>query len=331
MAERLPKYLSEAVQTFREAQNLLPTLCAHLSALENIMTQNATLTGAVRRRTHCFASPTLSSFFLEEDTDDAQSLKGRASGSLTATACEREDAPAQLGDLSTHVDPRCTRSTTAVATAPLGVLVAFPASTSQHLIAQHQRDEGELLGVISRITQHSWPQKVEQLKAKVALAEASIGAASESRTGPVQSTLFLQTPAQLSVALYGLVACMIQMGSVLQEMMLAVRKDTRRALLSSSASSVGATVLADDLSSVLASEGRLNSEEAALLSMHELNNEKMEVQSVVGLGDGTNGAPPASLTLVAAVGMLEAFVKARWRYCRNVYLSEESEILLANM
>ncbi|KPA81184.1 hypothetical protein ABB37_04522 [Leptomonas pyrrhocoris] len=167
----------------------------------------------------------------------------------------------------------------------------------------------------------------------MALVESLVGTAVEGSTRLVPSALFLLTPSQLSAALYGLVACAIKMGSVLQEMVLALRHDTRRFLLSSSGSSSGgASVLADYLSSVLAREGRLNAEGAALLPLHELNDEK-EVGAPPGMGlvNGMNGAPLDPLTLVEAVGMLESFVETRWSLCRNVYLSEESDILLANV
>lgn len=326
MSAKLEKTVAEAVQTFREAQNLLPTLHTHLLALENIMTQKAALAGAVRRRSHCFATP--SSSIVPEDAEDFGEEVSHATGGRVSTAILSTSL-----NLEEDESPRCTHTTTAVATAPMGVLAAFPVSAAHHLIAQHQRDETELLGVISRVTQQSWPQKVEQLKAKIALVEkgpadegsARQGSASVLKGGPLLST------AQILVALYGLLACAVKMGSVLQEVTLALRHDTRDALLSNAASSDGAAGLADHLAGVFAREGELTSADGALLSMHDsFSGPGAGVRSGAVARERTFRRPPEPLPLLEAVGMLDDFIKGQWHHCRDVFLPEESHWLLVN-
>jgi hypothetical protein len=240
--------------------------------------------------------------------------------------------------LRKQTDLCCAHATTAVATAPLGVLSLFPLSTAQHLVAQHQRDEEELMGVISRITQQSWPQKVAQLKAKITVVETQLSAPLEGsgRGTSVLPTLFFLSSSQLSAALYGLVACAMKMSSILQELMLALRKDTRSSILCSSPSSTGATVLADYLASLLAREGQLQFAETALLPLHKPSTSTLQEadRGVASVGHTASAALPSPsepLTLVEAVGMLEVFVKARWNCCCSAYLVEESHVLLKSV
>lgn len=336
MASKLQKGVSDVVQTFREAQNLLPTLYTHFSALENIMTQKATLAGAVRRREHCFAIQS-TSFLSEECQGEEENTRDVREPTSAASSFSRTQAELQSGSQGSPESQCCAHVTTAVATAPLGVLACFGPSTAEHLVAQHQRDEEELLGVISRVTQQSWPQKVDQLKGKMAQVEAQIGAVGETGSATAAPpTLFRQTPAQLSVALYGLVACAVKMASVLQEVTLALRKDTRHSLLSASASpsSSGAAVWADSLASLLARESQRKSDAAALLPLYESNKERQADEPALEVFRRVANvvAPaPEPLTLVEAVGRLADFVKSRWSYCLDVYLAEESQVLLASV
>lgn len=339
MTSKIHKSVSDVIQTFREAQNLLTTLYAHLSALGNIMAQKAALAGAVRRRAQCFAAASSSLLLHDEDEDDEVTSWCARNAFPSNTQDESNATGPILKGQRTYADRRCTHSTTAVATAPMGVLAAFPASAAQHLIAQHQRDEEELLGVMSRVTQQSWPQKVAQLKAKVAAIEEDMGAATSTTSGDSRSFVAVSscTPAQLSVALFGFVACGIKMGSVLQEVMLALRNDTRSSLLCAAESSAGAAGLAESLAAVMARESQLATAEASLLTMHEPGH-KHQPDAPATLerrrgdrGDVVRGMPPEPLPLVEAVGMLEGFLKAQWQYCRTALLPEESHILLVTM
>ncbi|GET91906.1 hypothetical protein, conserved [Leishmania tarentolae] len=322
------KCVHEAVQTFREAQNLLPTLYTHLSALENIMMQKGALVGAARRREHCFAKALPASHFLCMDADTEESTLLEA----------------------TPAGPSCMHTTSPVMTSPLGVLAAFSAATVHHLVAQHQRDVEELLGVISRITQQSWPQKVNQLKSKIVQLEgasevskacayplSASGTAAAVSSTPASSSYFA-TASELSVALYGFTACLLKMGSVLQETMLALRKDARISLMEHAAPGAAAlsTCTSADTASHLAAlmdREDNTSEGMSLLSMHSPHwGSGNEATSASRLFDRATGvpAPPLQPTrFVEAVGKLKSFLEARWKSCCDSYLSPESHLLLA--
>ncbi|CAJ1033515.1 hypothetical protein, conserved [Leishmania lindenbergi] len=321
------KLVSEAVQTFREAQNLLPTLYTHLFALENIMKQKAALVGAARRREQCFAKALHASHFLCMDADTEERTPLEA---ITAS-------------------PSCEHTTSPVMTSPLGVLAAFSAATVHHLVAQHQRDVEELLGVVSRITQQTWSQKVEQLQSKIARLErgdevdkalghppSTSGTAAASST-PASSSYFA-TASELSVALYGFAACLLKMGSVLQETMLALRKDAGLSLMTHSAPGTSAllmsttTDMASHLATILAREGR-KGEILSLLPMDpshwEPLKEATSTSRLFDRGIGVAVAPLQPVRLEDAVGQLGSFLEARWKSCCDSYLLPESHLLLA--
>lgn len=321
------KCVSEAVQTFREAQNLLPTLYTHLSALENIMTQKDALVGAARRREQCFAKPLPASHFLCMDTGTEESTPP-------------ED---------TTAGPSCVHTTSPVMTSPLGVLAAFSPSTVHHLVAQHQRDVEELLGVVSRITQQSWSQKVEQLKSKIVQLERAsevgeapghpllAGGIPTVSSTPASSSYFA-TASELSVALYGFAACLLKMGSVLQETMLALRKDARLSLMAHSAPGSAALLTstpadtASHLATMLAREDK-TSDGMSLLPMHSSHwgslHEATSASSPFSRAAGVQAtAPLQPIRLVDAVGKLKSFLEARWKSCCDNYLAPESHLLL---
>ncbi|KAG5469436.1 hypothetical protein LSCM1_02656 [Leishmania martiniquensis] len=321
------KHVSEAVQIFREAQNLLSTLYTHLTALANIMNQKGTLVGAARRREQCFAKAPYASNFLCMDADTEESTPLEA---LTA-------------------GPSCVHVTSPVMTSPLGVLAATSVSTVHHLVAQHQRDVEELLRVISRITQQSWAQKVEQLKSKIAQLEkesdadvASQRPLSTSSTAAFSSTSasssYFTTASELSVALYGFAACLLKMGNVLQETILALRKDAKLSLMMHSTPGTAALLastssdMASHLAAMLAREGG-KSESLSLLPMSSARLTALEeAKSLLGPLASTAGvaAPPQQpMRLADAVGQLEPFLAACWKSCCDSYLTPESHLLLA--
>lgn len=334
------KCVVEVVQTFREAQNLLPTLYTHLSALENIMVQQTTLTGAARRRAQCFATP----------------------ANAAALHCLGESDDGEVEGEAT-IGPSCAHRTTPVMTSPIGVLAAFAPSTVHHLVAQHERDAEELLGVVSRITQQSWPQKVEQLKSKVAqleqrsdtasgaaptipnssrargprrpsLSDTQVTAAgSASATAGATSSYFASAP-ELSAALYGFLACLLKMGSVLQEVMLALRKDAGCFLMapSGSAASTATAETADHLTAVLVREGDTS---AAVGLLPVRVSDAVDQTGVAGPASRRSAHLHASAQLqaapmnfVEAVGRLQSFLESRWAQCCDDLLVPESRTLL---
>ncbi|KAG5495126.1 hypothetical protein JKF63_02179 [Porcisia hertigi] len=320
------KCVYEAVQTFREAQNLLSTIYTHLSALQNIMTQKSVLAGAARRRQQCFAKALQASHFLRMDADTKQ---------LTPL----ED---------TVAGPTCVHTTSPVMTSPLGVLSAFSTSTIHHLVAQHQRDEEDLLGVISRTTQQSWPQKVDKLKSKIlqlenggsvdeapSLPPTSDTAAASSK--PVSSSSYFATASELSVSLYGFAACLLKMGNVLQETMLALRKDSKLSLVMHSPPGAAAllnttsTDMASHLTAMMARESR-STEGMSLLPTHDSDWESLTGAAPTPLPFAGRtdiaAAPLQPMRLADAVGQLESFLEAKWKSCCDNYLAPESKMLL---
>ncbi|KAG5494347.1 hypothetical protein GH5_02362 [Leishmania sp. Ghana 2012 LV757] len=323
----MDKRASESVQTFREAQNLLPTLYINLSALANIMSQKGALIGAVRRREQCFAKAPYASNFLCMDADIEES--------------------APLDDLT--AGPSYVHVTSPVMTSPLGVLAAAPVSTVHHLVAQHQRDVEELLGVVSRIAQQSWSQKVEQLKSKVLQLEKECKVdeayqrplpicSTEAVSSTPASSSYFTTASELSVALYGLAACLLKMGSVLQETILALRKDAKLSLMAHStpgAASLFTSTTADTashLAALLAREGR-KSEGMSLLPFSSSHLESLEegtsACNTFFSSVGVAAAPQQPMRLADAVGQLESFLRACWESCCDTYLVPESHLLLA--
>lgn len=133
----------DILERFRQCQNTLGAFTANLSALENITLQKLTLEGAIRRNR-------LTSRDYNNITNDMCSGGSASDDNKSGVTVSNQS----------HVMPLAS-SSPRVATAPLGVLAAFPPSLSAGLmLGQHQADQGRLLAACAAVAQ-SWQQRTQ--------------------------------------------------------------------------------------------------------------------------------------------------------------------------
>lgn len=313
------KAIQEAVQIYREAVNLMPSLYTHLSALDNISSQKSVIMGAARRYQSCFNHNSTTSHVDKEATSD--------DGGHDAGLCDH--------------------FTTPVATTSLGILTTFTSSTTaacstvELLIAQHTTDQSDLLASIARISLQSWKQTLNRLTKIIEAMEketdkaihgncVSYGSPSwEDATG-------LPGASQVQWGLYGLAAALTQMGSLLQEVVLALRTDMMQSCFAAGGDEAASP--AEYLSGVLRREAAaVITATAPLLPMDtiaEKSNDKKHQQPPSGLRNFAKQSlcftSLQPLRLGEAVAQLRPFLEERWNHCKEVYFVDESWILLAH-
>ncbi|KAH9578332.1 hypothetical protein LSM04_002713 [Trypanosoma melophagium] len=117
-------------------------------------------------------------------------------------------------DISSASLPRC-------CTDPLGVLVAFPDSTIELIIAQHAEDVNTLLRSLGT-TQQTWYNKLQQAKEAFKPPSQS-NTSTISRSGSAEVDYGKNTNHMVGV--HALLAVLSQMHGCLQELILALRAD----------------------------------------------------------------------------------------------------------
>jgi len=258
------------VQTFRECQNTLPALTEHLSACSHMAEQQHTLASALRRQ--------------------ETALRRRCTSSQLVDG----DPPSSLSE-----------DTDTVATTPLGMLASFPVGISEQLLHVHQRDVEKLLQTVGKMS-GKWQQKTQSAQRKLSCLVDGLPnhntTSAASSSSALMAAVGLSSSAALLSGLHHLVALLVAMGAVLQEVTLALRHDMIANALKNSKGSRGATTL-----SALV---RRESHQLQVSSMPE-------------------AAAPLR-TFVEALGDVELFVPQCWAGLKERHLTAEAHILLAS-
>ncbi|CCW63153.1 unnamed protein product [Phytomonas sp. EM1] len=290
----------DVIERFRECQNLIPTVIQHLRAMENMARQRGCLEGASRRHqqtcSHSLPSPT---------------PRRRGEG-------EKKEVVNQNGE---RVNPKGESAFShskawidgvippVVACAPpLGVLSAFPVAVVELLVGDQQRTQERLLKAISD-TMQTWQRKVVACRQGLERIEG----ASPPHMDDCARRRGLGSRAQLCIGTYGLLAALIKMESVLQESVLALRRDLHRG------------------------EGHSPAAALSQLLQRESNEADAPPRPATGLEVGQESVENVSYELYASTySLLEALeklpelVRKMWEHSKRVYCTEESLILLAS-
>ncbi|CCW66245.1 unnamed protein product [Phytomonas sp. Hart1] len=202
---------------------------------------------------------------------------------------------------------------------PLGVLHAFPAATVEHLMGDHQRQIERLLHALSQRLQ-AWQHKVSACRRDLDSTHPhpsqSFGGMKQRGLGEREGFIF----AQIDVGVYGMLAALVKMESVLQEGVLALRQDFYRCRGNSFAAALSQFIQRESEEE----RGQFIRLAASTEIGVDLGAVNVNAEAVI------HGLDGSTYRLLEALEKLGDFVLRMWEHCKRVYCTEESLILLAS-
>lgn len=205
---------------------------------------------------------------------------------------------------------------------PLGVISLFSSSTSDSIVAQHAADQSALVSAIFSMKQ-KWADRVGKAKKLMEVAtEDTTPARNVSASGAgvdERSRSSNAVDANECFGLYGLLSALCKMESLLQEVVLAIRRDFQ------CVTKGGGGAFADALSALLV-QSSCSSSSAGLapLALHHT------LESDALRHDGYYNKTPERLHFVDAIERLQSFLESQWEAYRHSFLNNYSLLLLAS-